>query len=173
MSRRIKQALILILVSAFIGLVVNAVSESGIPLKGNWPSVSDSDSVIVPPSAEEGDPPFISLDEAAARFQNKNVLFIDARYPEDFEYGHIRGAVNISYDLLPIENIQAFWDSTAQFIPRDKQIVVYCSGQECESSLFLGRDMADFGWTNILIFYGGWREWERAWLPIEKGEDNQ
>lgn len=173
MSRRIKQALILILVSAVIGLVVNAVSESGIPLKGNWPSVSDSDSVIVPPSAEEGDPPFISLDEAAARFQNKNVLFIDARYPEDFDYGHIRGAVNISYDLLPIENVQAFWDSTAHFIPRDKQIVVYCSGQECESSLFLGRDMADFGWNNIHIFYGGWREWERAGLPIEKGEDNQ
>lgn len=170
MMKSIKQAVLLVVLSALAALLYNAVSGSGLPLKGDWPSVSDSDSVIVPPSAEAGDPPFISLDEAAALYQDKRVVFIDARDPEDYDYGHIIGAVSIPYDYLPIEGLEAYWDSTAQHISRDTKVVIYCSGLECESSLNLGRDMSDYGWRNIRVFYGGWREWERAGLPIEGGE---
>jgi len=161
---RIKQAVIIILFSAALAVIVNLASGSRIPFVGDWPSISGSDSVAVPPSAEEGDPPFISLDEAAARYQSPGTLFIDARDPEDYAVAHVRNAVNIPYDYLDDYHEQLM------MIPVDREIVIYCSGSECELSLFLGRDMQDIGYQRIFIFYGGWREWERANLPVEKGE---
>ncbi len=169
MTSRILKASILILLAVATSLTVNSLSPAGIPLIGNWPSVSDSDSVAVPPSAEAGDPPFISLDEAAALYQRREVIFIDARNPEDYIYGHIRGAINIPYDFLPVDRLEEFWRETVQVAPKENDIVTYCSGLECESSLHLGREMASQGYTKIHIFYGGWREWERAGLPITQG----
>jgi thiosulfate sulfurtransferase len=163
MKLRLRQASIILALSAFFAIIFNSFSDDGIPLKGNWPSVGGSNSVIVPPSAAEGDPPFISLDEAAAKFQSKNVIFLDARLPEDYQIGRIRGAVN-----LPFEELEAFWPKIRDSLPFDKEYVVYCSGDECELSLFLGREMMAQGYKNISIFYGGWREWEKAKLPIER-----
>ncbi len=157
--------LFIIVFSLIIAFVANTILGNRIPFIGNWPSISGSDSIIVPPSAEEGDPPFISLDEAATKFQSKGILFIDAREPEDYELGHIKGAVNLPYDYM-----EDYWDKVLKDVPFDKEIVVYCSGNECESSLFLGREMADKGYKDVFIFYGGWREWEEAKLPVDRGK---
>lgn len=162
MSTRIKQAVLLVVISVILAVVVNLVSARRIPFHGEWPSISGSDSVIVPPSAQPGDPPFISLDEAAAKFQSKNVVFIDARDTADFKLGRIRGAHNLPYDYY-----EDFWTSVMKDIPSDREIVIYCSGDECELSLFLGRELAARGYDKVFIFYGGWREWAKAKLPVE------
>ena len=151
--------------SSIVGLAANSFTENGIPYIGNWPSLIGSDTIIVPPSADEGDPLFISLDEAAALFQSSSVLFIDARDPEDYEYGHIKGAINIPYDYL-----EDMTDPRVTAIPPGQKMVIYCSGAECESSLHLGRDFQYEGYSDIFIFFGGWREWERARLPVIKGK---
>jgi rhodanese-related sulfurtransferase len=162
MKFRFKPPLLLLSLSVIIALIANAILSNRIPYFGNWPSISGSDTVAIPPSAEEGDPPFISLDEAATEFQSKDILFIDAREPEDYDIGHIKGAINLPYDYL-----EDYWDKVTKNIPLKQKLVVYCSGSECESSLFLGREMADKGYLNVHIFYGGWREWKRSGLPIE------
>jgi len=157
--------LLIIIFSIIIAFAANTILGNRIPLIGKWPSISGSDSIIVPPSAEEGDPPFISLDEAATKFQSKRIVFIDAREPEDYETGHIRGAVNLPYDYM-----EDYWDKVLKDVPLNKEIVVYCSGNECESSLFLGREMAYKGYKDVFIFYGGWREWVEAKLPVDRGK---
>jgi len=165
MKSRIGQALTILALAVIVAIGVNIFSANRILLIGEWPSISGSDTVAVPPSAQEGDPLFISLDDAAARHQSRNVLFIDARDPEDFEYGHILGAINLPYDY-----VEDYWDEVVPRIPGDKELVIYCSGTECELSLFLGREMVAEGYEKIFVFYGGWREWEGAGLPIEKGK---
>jgi len=169
MKKVIKQISILAAISIIIGVLFNGLRSDGIPLIGSWPSSGSAD-VAVPPSAEEGDPPFVSLDEAAALYQTPGVLFIDARDPEDYVLNHIKGSISIPYEYLPDENIDDYWAEFAARIPYDRRIVIYCSGTECELSLFLGREMAQRGYSDIKIFYGGWSEWEKAALPIEKGE---
>jgi rhodanese-related sulfurtransferase len=164
MKQRIFQAILVAVVAIVMALISNSFSGSRIPVIGHWPSISGSDSVIVPPSAEKGDPPFISLDEAAAKFQSRNVIFVDARDPADYEYGRIAGSIN-----LPFEMLDEYWPKVAPNIPATREIVVYCSGGECESSLFLGRYMKSNGYDNIFVFYGGWSEWEKAKLPIATG----
>lgn len=165
MNGRLAQALILIIISVVVAFTTNAVRQENLALIGNWPSMSGSDSVIVPPSAQEGDPPFISLDEAAAKFQSSEVLFIDARDPEDYEYGRIQGAIN-----LPYEELDVYWDEVSLRISMDRPLVLYCSGEECESSLMLAREMVLRGWDDVYVFFGGWREWEKAGLPVERGK---
>nr|MBN2277697.1 rhodanese-like domain-containing protein [candidate division Zixibacteria bacterium] len=160
----IKQALVILILAIIIAILVNTVSPHKISFQGNWPSVDGSSEVVLPPSADENDPPFISLDEAAAKFQLPGVVFVDARDPEDFAVGRIRGSINIPYDY--IDDYCGRLDE----IPKNRVVVIYCSGSECELSLFLGRDMKYDGYSNIFVFYGGWREWERANLPIESGD---
>lgn len=168
MRKALIQTPILIAAAIVMSLSFNSLRGDGIPIIGSWPSSGGSEAAV-PPSAEDGDPPFISLDEAAALFQTRGVIFIDARDPEDYALNHIKGAISIPYDYLPEDNLDEFWADLTLKIPNSSQLVIYCSGSECELSLFLGRDMIQRGYTDIKIFYGGWSDWEKAALPTEEG----
>lgn len=161
----LKTALIILIGSA-MGLIYNAVSPGGIALKGNWSPKITSDSLVVPYGYEEDvDPPAISLDYAMMKFQSKNTVFLDARYPEDFKAGHIKGAVN-----LPYEESEEYAPQVLPKLPREEEIIAYCDGTECEESLLLARELRELGYEDIKVFFGGWQEWQQAGLPIETGE---
>jgi rhodanese-related sulfurtransferase len=160
--------IVAILAISFVaGIINNSLSHNRIAWIGSWPTLSDSedDSTWDCLSCEEGDPPFLSLAEASALYQNPEVLFLDARYPEEYERGHIERAM-----LLPIEaeddEYEAYWREVEPLLRKDTYIVTYCSGAECESSLFLARYLRDeMGYDSVKIFFGGWRRWEDAGLP--------
>ena len=160
------QAVIIIVLSAFVALGFNAVRGDSIALVGNWPSkTSTGGAPITPPSAQPGDPPFIKLDDAAAKFQSPEIGFIDARLPDDYAAAHIVRAINI-----PFDNLDDSWNKVIDSLDHEREYVVYCSGEECESSLFLGRLMSQRGFKNLSIFFGGWSEWKDNSLPITKGD---
>jgi len=158
------QIVAILAISTGLALLVNAARPGGISLIGRWPThMSDKDGPVQPPSAQEGDPPFITLEEAATKYQSPDVIFIDARSTEDYAYGHISRAINIPFDYLDAR-LEASIDS----LDRRNGYVVYCGGDECETSLFLGRYMTGLGFPNVSIFFGGWREWETNGLPVTK-----
>ncbi len=124
-----------------------------------------ADSLVVPYGYEEDvDPPAISLDYAMMRFQSKNTIFLDARYPGDFEVGHIRGGIN-----LPWEEFEEYVPQLLGNLPKDEEIIAYCDGTECETSLLLARELVEMGYTDVKVFFGGWREWKEAGLAVENG----
>jgi len=160
------QAFIIIVLSAVVALAVNAVRGDSIALVGNWPSKPAAGSgPVTPPSAQPGDPPFIKLDDAAAKFQSPEIGFIDARPPEDFALAHIVRAVNI-----PFDNLDDSWNKVIDSLDHNREYVVYCNGAECEASLFLGRLLSQKGFKNLSIFFGGWEEWQDNNLPTTKGD---
>ena len=160
------KSLIVILVGSAIGLTYNAVSPRGIALIGNWSPKITSDSLVVPFGYDEGDdPPAISLDYAMMKFQSRNTIFLDARYPEDFKAGRIKGAVN-----LPYEESEEYAPQVLPQLPRGEEIIACCDGTECESSLLLARELRELGYTDVKVFFGGWQEWLKAGLPVEIGE---
>ncbi len=149
------QIIVILIIATVAGLAVNAARSGGLALVGNWPSsTSHGEGPVVPPSAQPGDPPFITLEDAVTMFQSKDIIFIDARPTEDYDYGHINGAINIPYDYLD-DTWYAFIDS----LDHSRAYVVYCGGSECEASLNLGRYMSDQGFKHINVFFGGWSEW--------------
>ena len=161
----ILKTLIIILIGSAIGLTYNLISPGGIALKGNWSPKVNSESLVVPHSYDEKtDPPAISLDYAMMKFQSKNVVFLDARYPEDFKVGHIKGAIN-----LPWEEFEDYAPQVLPKLPKDEEIIAYCDGTECETSLLLARELTGLGYTNVKVFFGGWQEWQDAELSVETG----
>ncbi len=163
MKNWIVQIAVILLVSTIAAVTLNAVRDNGIAMIGNWPSrTASGEGPITPPSAEEGDPLFITLDDAVAKYQAPDVIFIDSRDPADYEYARITRSINIPFDYL-----DETWDAyIADSLDPNAEYVIYCSGDECELSLFLGRYLQELGFEHIYIFYGGWREWEENDLPI-------
>ena len=159
------QGFFLLALSAVIALTINGARDDGICLTGKWPSRTGSSSeVVTPPSAIPGDPPFITLLDAVARYQLPEVTFIDSRSPEDFALAHIARSINIPYDYL---------DSSGQKVmaslDQRREYVIYCGGGECEGSLYLGRYLWGLEFKRISVFYGGWQEWTENNLPVSSG----
>jgi len=54
-----------------------------------------------------------------------------------------------------------------KLLPKDEEIIVYCSDDAC----FTSRSVADFmersGYTNVVHFPGGLRAWSEAGYPLE------
>lgn len=109
---------------------------------------------------------FIMLPEAEELFSMNETLFIDSRLAEAFKAGHIFGAVNIPFedkmDTILLEELS---------IPKEKSLVVYCDGSQCQSSVGLARLLHDQGFINIRVFFGGWKEWQMEGLPVERNDD--
>jgi rhodanese-related sulfurtransferase len=104
------------------------------------------------------------------RLQQNLILFVDARGEDDYAKGHIPGAAEF-YPYHPEKYL-------AEILPGcqiAQQIVVYCTGGECEDShsaaLFL-RDNAQVPADKLYVFGGGMTEWEAAKQPLEIGPRN-
>jgi rhodanese-related sulfurtransferase len=56
---------------------------------------------------------------------------------------------------------------------RERTLVVYCEGGDCQSSLLLAKRLHDEGFKDIRVITGGWEEWKKAGLPEEKDDDQE
>lgn len=104
----------------------------------------------------------ISLERAKALFTADSALFIDSRHQFDFSQGHIHGAINIALNEFDQHR------SRLNGISKDKLLVVYCDGAECNSSLELAIKITEIGFTNVQVFFDGWKEWKAKGLPVVK-----
>lgn len=105
---------------------------------------------------------FITLAEAEDLFARGGAIFLDSRSRDEFDAGHIPGALSIS--LKESENGLA---SAALPYPPDQTFVVYCEGGDCQTSISLAKLVHAQGFRDIRIFSGGWTEWSAAGLPVE------
>ena len=162
-----RQALILLLLSAVCGLGLNLFSPHRIDFVGPYRQLSKGNGPIVPPSAQAGDPPFIDINVAQMEFASGRAVFVDTRDPEEFECGTIPGSINVPFEHLP-EDIDSYYDSVFRDIDKNVVMILFCSGEECDLSLHLGRNLQDYGYTGLSVFFGGAREWERFGLEMER-----
>ena len=163
-----RQFMILLALSVVLAIGVNLVSPNAIPLVGEYRSISSNGEPIVPPTAEPGDPPFIDISLARLEFDLGKAIFLDARSLEEFECGTIPGSINIPFEYLPDGDLTGYFDSAFAGAAFDRTFVIFCSGEECDLSLHLGRLLKTFSYTNTMIFFGGSREWEQAGFEVER-----
>jgi rhodanese-related sulfurtransferase len=100
--------------------------------------------------------------EFAQKLFNQNVKFIDARTVEEFAEGHIKGAINI-----PFYGSEEYESVLAQ-IAKDEFVVTYCDGDDCDLSILLGDELFQKGYKKVYVFYGGWKDWLKNNLPVER-----
>lgn len=92
----------------------------------------------------------ISQEEARERMEAGDVIVLDVREQEEYDSGHIPGAV-----LLPLGAIDR--ESAAEVIPeKDATVLVYCrSGSRSKRA---AKALAELGYTGVYEF-GGIMTW--------------
>ena len=163
-----RQIVILFVLALVLGLGVNLFSPNSIDYIGKFRDLSGGTGPIIPPSAQPGDPPFIDINVAQMQHSVAKALWVDARNNEEFECGTIPGSLNIPFEKLPDGDLHTYFDSCLAHVSKDYAIVVFCSGEECDLSLQLARNMKEVGYTNLSIFFGGAREWEKFGLEMQR-----
>jgi len=105
---------------------------------------------------------FITYDQALQFFHAGTALFIDSRHEYDYALGHIKGAINI-----PLNQFDAHAE-LIKGLPKDKLLITYCDGVECNSSVALAQKLITTGFFNVKVFFGGWNEWEADLTRTER-----
>jgi rhodanese-related sulfurtransferase len=92
-----------------------------------------------------------------ARGWGANVLWVDARPANEFERGHVPGAVSLNEDRWG----EALPEFLAKDWSPDKKIVVYCSATSCNLAEDVARRLRDEAKlpNEIRILKGGWEAW--------------
>ena len=88
------------------------------------------------------------------------IPLIDSRKKTEYHKGHIEGAVS----LLDTEMTE---QALRGIVPdRNARIIFYCNGVRCLRSSNAIRKAKDWGYTDLIWFRGGWKEWTTKRLPV-------
>ena len=101
-------------------------------------------------TSSESDYKQISQEEAKEMMDTQDVIILDVREQDEYDSGHIPGAV-----LLPVGTIDE--ETAAEVIPEtDSTVLVYCrSGNRSKTA---SSTLAELGYSNIYEF-GGINTW--------------
>ncbi|HET8606352.1 MAG TPA: molybdopterin-synthase adenylyltransferase MoeB [Gaiellaceae bacterium] len=94
----------------------------------------------------EIDPP------AASALVGNGTLFLDVRERDEWEEGHIPGAVHVP---------RGFLESRVEQVAPDhgQHVVVYCAGGS--RSAFAAKSLQELGYANVVSLAGGFTDWKR------------
>jgi sulfur-carrier protein adenylyltransferase/sulfurtransferase len=97
----------------------------------------------------------VSPEEASARADQ--AVFVDVREADEWEKGHLPGAVFIPRGFLELRIEEKVPDKTAE-------VIVYCAGGT--RSALGARALQDLGYTNVASMSGGYGRWKESGLPV-------
>ena len=100
----------------------------------------------------------ISPREAIAeRKAGGGAVFLDVREPNEWNLGHVPGAVHIPRGTLET--------TIEQRVPRDKRVVIYCAGGN--RSALAADTLQQMGYTDVASVAEGWRGWVSSGGEVE------
>ncbi|UCH84386.1 MAG: rhodanese-like domain-containing protein [Candidatus Latescibacterota bacterium] len=182
---------LIIIAAGFIGIAQNAVRDDSVSLvpsasRGLATRDAQSQPVAEKEVANQPDPPAtvadampggptsaelssgeLDMNRVRSLLETGDIVLVDARSGAEYEAGHITGAVNIPYDEL-----LDYYDQLKSTIPADAVVVCYCESVTCDQSENLAKELAFMGYTNVLVYKGGWQEWETAGYPVERSSED-
>ena len=161
-KKLVKQTFILLGVSVILALVVNYFSPVGIALIGQWDTTRGVISAKAKNDVVAGKLEIEDVTRAKKIFDTGHVLFVDARTRDNYDDGHIPGAVS-----LPVRQFDELIDTFMDEHAIEQPIVIYCSGRTCEDSHNLAQLLMDFGYVDVKVFIDGFPGWQAEGYPIE------
>ena len=156
----ILQALIVAAAGIIISFSHNAMSVNGInPFRkvAEVPVVEEPDETAI-----EGIR-VIDLEEMLDAI-GRGVDIIDARTRSEYRSGHIPGAL-----LLDYYDMGHYLGRVLPALDPETETVIYCYGPDCDDAELLARELYTLGFTNLLVYRGGFEEWVDSGQMIEEG----
>ena len=142
--------LIVILLASL--LVAGCGAPAAVPAAGAAPAAKQVQAIDVASL-----PLDVDVQTAAALREQPDVVILDVREQDEWDAGHIPGAV-----FMPMGEVPARLSE----IPTDKTVIVQCRSGNRSSQVtdFLVKQ----GFTNVHNMTGGINAWQGAGLPVEK-----
>jgi len=100
----------------------------------------------------------IPADELLSRARAGLVTVIDVRPSDEYDAGHLPGAINIPLTRL---------EEHLQDLPADQEVVAYCRGPHCVLAFDAVARLRQEG-IRARRLAGGFPEWQHAGLPVER-----
>jgi len=108
----------------------------------------------------------ITADELKAKLTgNQPVTIIDVRSAETYAAAHdtIKGAIHFKTRKLKYRLAYP----PLKDLPKDREIVTYCSCPKDESSIAAAQILQASGFKRVRVLQGGWQEWLKVNGPVE------
>ena len=98
-------------------------------------------------------------EEVKARLdKGEKLLLVDTREDNEWEKGHIAGAVHLGKGIIERDIVEKVPD-------KEKEIILYCGGGF--RSALSADNLQKMGYTNVVSMDGGWRKWKELGYPVE------
>jgi rhodanese-related sulfurtransferase len=91
----------------------------------------------------------------------RDFVLIDTLKAESYEARHVPTAINIPANDEFIQKYEALG------IPKDKEVIVYCSSDTCGAHKRAADALEAAGYTNVVRYSGGLAGWQSAGLAFE------
>jgi len=152
MRKLLIQCALLVTLAVAAGLLINA---------GHWFNCARQ-ACSTQPEASEFLPVPVEASQVVEWYQQKH-LIVDARSEEAYAEGHIPTALS-----APRGDRRAL-AKVVDCCVLQEQVLVYCSGEQCEDSFVVGEELFHAGFITVLIYEGGFAEWQQQGLTVERG----
>ena len=150
-------AAVILLVAVACGTASQLVRRDRIPWFEDWSNYIEAKAL------KEGIP-LATVKQAMTFLQSGTHVILDARPAADYEAGHIPTALSVPYDSVADAMVTA-----QQHLTPSQPIMTYCSGKNCDESFLLTQYLRRQGFTNVVLFAGGFETWSAEGHPIERG----
>lgn len=188
----LSEAALVAAVGALVALAANAISPRGLVLSRDYFPGSHSVRIAAgtnAPAAAPADPSSAVLSATVERLAQQGlqlirvsqvmemhhdpryavggIVFVDARDDAHYTAGHIPGAWQLDH-YHPDRYLPVVLPACLQA----EQVVVYCTGGDCEDSEFAAIMLRDAGVPRerLFVYVGGITEWTANGLPVATGE---
>lgn len=94
--------------------------------------------------------------------EHSRPVLIDSRKEDEYAKGHIEGAINLLDTTMTPESL------ADHVMSHNTPLIFYCNGERCLRSSNAVNKALQWGYRNIFWFRGGWVEWRRMRLPVDK-----
>lgn len=177
----IQQGIIITVIAAVIGLVVNSFHPRKVSLAFKRPPLKyAADSLFaedlpsvniagqndpVPPSPRASDELIIiNAGQVRQLMSQRQAMLLDARMPAEYEAGHLPGAMLLPFDLL--------YDYEQQIneLPKDKWLICYCDGPPCDLGELLAKELLLRDFQRVAVYQDGVNDWKKSYAVIQGKE---
>lgn len=106
----------------------------------------------------------IKLEELKEKLDKvDDTLLVNVLSSSSYEAIHIPKSINI--DITQPDFLEKIKEITGG--NKDKEIIVHCSSDTCQSSPAAARKLVEAEYTNVYDFEGGLADWKDAEYPLE------
>lgn len=99
----------------------------------------------------------ISPQDAAAKLQSGQAVMIDVREKEEWDQGHIPGALHMSRGTIELDIEEKIPDP-------ETMVICHCGGGG--RSALAAESLQRMGYKNVRSMAGGFKAWKDAGLPV-------